>query len=453
MKTIVIIGGGLSGAITAVNLMRQSKTELILFIVEKSPNEIGRGLAYSTTNRHHLLNVPAGKMSCLYDDPSHLMSFLDERKYNYTNTSFIPRQLYGEYVHHTFKQCCESYANLHKIEIVRTEATNISTIGTQQVVQLLNGNTISCDKVVLAIGNFEPSDPKLKDAHYTISRNYIKDPFNGEVIKKIPTDKEVLIIGTGLTAIDIILSLKENKHNAKITVISNHGYLPVQHQLGVTYADYCNELNDLHSSLELFKVIRKHMRLAEKTGIDYRAVIDVIRPSTQKIWRTLSVSEKKKFLDHLRHIWGVARHRMAKEVFIAVQEMLDAGLVTLRAGRLQKINLDKDKFHVVFNERKTKKEEQLRADYIVNCTGPESNYDKINSQLVKNLLKSGSIAKDNINYGIDASESGRIIGADKKESTSLTTLGPPMKGILWECTAVPEIKVQAYNLAKELLNA
>ncbi len=447
MKTVVIIGGGLSGAITAVNLMRQSRTELKIVIIEKSPNEIGRGLAYSTNNPQHLLNVPAGKMSCLYDDPEHLMSFLTERKHNYSNTSFIPRKLYGEYVYHTFKKCCDTYAHLHKVEVVRTAN------GTQQVVELLNGNAITCDKVVLAIGNFEPSDPKLKDAHYTTSKNYIKDPFNGEVIKKIPTDKEILIIGTGLTAIDIILSLKENKHSGKITVISNHGYLPVQHQLGVTYSDFCSELNNQHSSLELFKVIRKHMRLAEKNGIDYRAVIDVIRPSTQKIWCTLNVSEKKKFLDHLRHLWGVARHRMAKEVFISVQEMLDAGLVSLRAGRLLRIDLENDKFRVIYSERKTKKEEHLQTDYIVNCTGPESNYDKINSQLVKNLLKNGSIVKDDINYGIDATESGRILGADKKESPSLTTLGPPMKGILWECTAVPEIKVQAYYLAKELLNA
>src|SRR6202012_134962 len=96
-KTIAIIGGGVSGALTAFHLVRQ-EVQARVILIEQRP-DFGLGLAYSTPSLRHLLNVPAGKISALPDQPNHFLNWL--RK-NYdpaaTAKTFAPRAVFGRYI-------------------------------------------------------------------------------------------------------------------------------------------------------------------------------------------------------------------------------------------------------------------------------------------------------------------------------------------------------------------
>src|SRR5260370_38561788 len=72
--TIAIIGGGVSGTLTAFHLVRQG-TPARVILIDQRP-DFGLGLAYSTPSLRHLLNVPAGKTSALPDQPNHFLHWL-----------------------------------------------------------------------------------------------------------------------------------------------------------------------------------------------------------------------------------------------------------------------------------------------------------------------------------------------------------------------------------------
>ncbi|MBC7865487.1 MAG: oxidoreductase, partial [Bacteroidia bacterium] len=84
-------------------------------------------------------------------------------------------------------------------------------------------------------------------------------------------------------------------------------------------------------------------------------------------------------------------------------------------------------------------------------TGPQTDFENIYYELIKNLVSRKLIATDEIKYGLNTDLNGAIIDKSGKTLTDLFTLGPPMKGILWECVAIPEIKIQAEKLAALLV--
>ena len=90
----------------------------------------------------------------------------------------------------------------------------------------------------------------------------------------------------------------------------------------------------------------------------------------------------------------------------------------------------------------------LTVQRIINCTGPESNPKLSSNALLRTLAGSGLICADDLGMGIKANPSdGCIISLSGEHKPNLFTIGSNLKGILWESTAVPELSVQAKNLA------
>jgi len=444
---ITIIGGGASGLLTAVNILKTNTRSVIINIIE--PGSLGLGAAYNVENMRHLLNVPAFKMSCISDDPDHFINWLKEKGYTYKNTDFVARKIYGEYIRSTY----DKYLDENKsatVNHIKDHAIDIVNENGVLFVATKGGKKIKSDKIVLALGNFSSTHPKTKSNDYISDPKYIANPLDANSIKKI-TDKtrNVFIIGTGLTAVDTIISIREANPKVSIIAFSNHGYLPVQHNLNQSYPSYYEELKGIKTTLELFNVVHKHIKLAAAKHIDYKAVTDAIRPYTQEIWSNLPEKEKLQFLRHLRHYWGVARHRMPSESANYIYELINFGKVQLLKGRIKDIRIE-GKHLVVATETRKGEIENHQADYVINCTGPQSDYGKIDNTLIKNLVNKGLIVPDDIKYGINADKNGAVIGKDNIPSNKLFTVGPPMKGILWECVAIPEIKMQTNKLAIEL---
>lgn len=445
MKKITIIGGGASGTLLAVNLLKSAENEpLEINLVEKS-KKVGRGVAYATEDNVHLLNVPAGKMGAFPDDIEHFHRWLIEKGHDFAPTDFAPRKIYGEYLREVFAEAIDERGSNVTINLYDDEAIDILTEENSALVLLKSGEALPSDKVVLAFGNFLPPNLPTASDEYTKTEKYFQNAWDAEELEKISPSDDVLLIGTGLTAVDNILSLYHKDHQGKIIAVSKHGWFPAVHQAAAPYECFKEEIAEQNKVSAIFKTIRRHCRRAE----NWRSVIDVLRPVTQETWHRLPKDEKRTFMRHLRRVWDVSRHRMPPKCAEILHKMQLEGRLEVKSGKITDIRTDGGRFNVTFTAKGG--EETVQADAVINCTGSESDFRKIDFPLVQNLLNKGEIKPDELNLGLDATPDGRILDRENKPSNIISTLGTALKGVLWESTAMPEIRAQARSLAAKLL--
>lgn len=450
MKRITIIGGGASGTLLAANLLRAAGEELIeINLVEKKP-AIGRGVAYSTPDDIHLLNVPAARMTAYPDDPDHFLRWLGGRGYEYGPASFVPRKIFGEYLNDVVRSSLETKHEKVRLNVFEDDAVDIKLEENKAQVILASGEFLHSEKVVLAFGNFLPPDPTVRDRRFVEHPKYFRSPWEENVFASISERDDVLIVGTGLSMVDVVLKLAHSGHRGKICAISTRGLLPAVHELGHTYPTFADELRSTERITDMLKTVRRHIKLAESDGSDWRAVIDSLRPATQELWQNLPLAEKRYFMQHLSRYWNVARHRMPAEAAEVLDRLQENGQLQVLKGRLQEINPN-GRFEVTYRTNGTSA--HLAADTVINCIGSESNFQKLDSTLVKNLFAAGSIRSDALNFGIDALPNGSVVGQNGEVTGIIYTLGTALKGTLWETTAIPEIRAQARQLADELLSS
>jgi uncharacterized NAD(P)/FAD-binding protein YdhS len=450
MKRITIIGGGASGTLLAVNLLnRAGDDRLEINLVEKR-EKVGRGVAFGTDHLVHLLNVPAGKMSGLADKPDHFHRWLLDNGYEYEPSAFVPRKLFSDYLRDSLEAAAKSASDRSTLNIFDSEAIDISPSHEKVEVELSDGTILSSEAVVLAFGNFLPPHPNVPSLEFTNASKYFHDPWSQDLEKLLDPDDAVLIIGTGLSMADAVVRLNERGHRGKITAISTRGLLPAVHKLGYTYPSIYEEIRGIPEVTKVLKIVRSHIDNANADSSDWRAVIDSLRPHTQSIWLDLPLAEKKYFMQHLSRYWNVARHRMPPETFALLDDMQKGGRFEVLKGRLRSIKHN-GKFNVEYSE--IRELHNIEVDAIINCIASESNFSKIDSKLVQNLLAKGSIRCDALKFGLDATPDGNLIEKDGDRSKHLFTLGTALKGVLWESTAIPEIRVQARDLADKLLRS
>ncbi len=452
MKRITIIGGGASGTLTAVNLLRNSGDKpLTISLVEKRA-EVGRGVAYSTDHDLHFLNVPAGKMSAFPDDPDNFHQWLLSNGFDYAASDFVPRKLYGRYLRELLDDTIAGASPNAVLNIINDEAENIIFEGDTANVILHSGETIASDKVVLAFGNFPPPHPSVPDLRFTEQPKYVRNVWEKDILSITDKDDAVLVIGTGLSMVDVALRLNDGGHKGPIYVISTRGLVPSVHKLGFNYEPFNDTLLKFERITDILKEVRKRAVASSDHDSDWRAVIDSIRPATQQLWLGLPLAEKRYFMQHLSRHWNAARHRMPPQVAERMERMKAAEGFHLLSGRLKHISVTEDGRFLV-NYTVNGQQNYLEVDAIMNCIASQANFSKIESPLVKNMMEAGLIRCDALCLGLDALPNGALIGADGKTSDKIFTLGTALKGILWETTAIPEIRVQAKELGKMLVDS
>lgn len=449
---IGIIGGGFCGVMTLVHLVKNAGS-LELFLFNKD-YPTARGIAYKTFSDQHLLNVEARNMSAFPAEPDHFVNWCTIHQVKPTGadipTSYLPRNVYGKYLEEIFRECLENCPDSVKIHLVETEITDLSKLNDAYQLTTSDNRIISVDKVVLATGNAVPQDPKLLNNDFLSSRFYFGNPWNHAAVKGVEKEDTILIIGTGLTMVDIVLSLEENNFNGRIIAMSPHGFRILPHRRNHLQRSILDELSPPYKLDEVFRLFYKHVRQARLHGSSGEAVVDAVRSKTQEIWQQLSLAEKRRFMTHLRHMWGVARHRLPKDIHGRIESMIDQSRLQVIAGKLTNA-IAHETYATVFIALKNGSMLETTVNRVINCTGPQSDIRKQNSLLFRNLLKKKVISADEMNLGIHASANGRIIGEDGIPSDSFFALGTLLKGKLWESTAVPELRVQAARIADLLL--
>ncbi len=455
MKTISIIGGGVSGALILINILKYfPDAPLAVKWIEKS-GEFGTGTAYSTDKDYHLLNVPANVMGLFHDYANDFFEWQLKKGFSYSEHDYIPRKIYGDYIRENLFNYLKKNTAI-SIELIQAECKDIHIDIDKESYSLLlhNNKIIYTDTVILATGNFLPAHPRLANMEFISHPGYYRDPWDNNIHQQLRRTDDVLIIGNGLTMVDKILDLYHQIHKGKIYSISRNGYLPFTHypcSRHQKYPDYTNELLEASgSSIDLFSIIRKHIDIGIKSGIDWRVVVDTIRPSLPAIWDSLPLKEKRRFLRRLGSLWTVVRHRIPVICADIIHLLRDKKQLQILGGRIDAIRPVENGFIVTYTDKKTQSLRDIAVNKIINCTGPQITPDSTDSHLIKNLFSKGWLCKDELSIGFNVLPDGRLLDREHNIMPEFYTIGNGLKGVLFESTAIPEIRLQAYQLAKKI---
>ncbi|MFD2245506.1 FAD/NAD(P)-binding protein [Pontibacter ruber] len=462
-KTVTIIGGGLSGTLTAIQLLLKAKSPMTIYLLEQVEKQCFRGVAYSSQLAYQPLNVPAKAMSLFPDKPLDFVDWLQQHQQRYTpqlsipvsENDFIPRYIFGDYLHARLQEGRQSAAKGIEFSILQAEAIAVEReITTQEklLVTLADGRSIESDHVVLALGNFAPSDVPIPNMPFYQSKAYAALPWSEEALADLPKEAPVLLIGSSLTMIDLVGTLDKMGHRGKVYVLSRHGMLP--QVFDTQTRPYQLPALPLHphlSILDLFRFVRQEIREAEVLGYSWRSVLDGLREHIPAIWQALPLSEKKRFLRHLRPYWETHRHRMPPRSAELLQQLQDKGQLKIIAADLVDAATTATGAKVYFRPRGTRQVEALEVARVINCTGPTSDFRKVSHPLVQQLLQDELITPDPLYLGLMTAANGTLLRKSGQPISNLYTLGPPRKSMLYESTALREIRQQAKNLAQELV--
>lgn len=439
---VAIVGAGFSGTMLALNLLEQADVEVLL--IERDRHRMGAGVAYSSSETSHLLNVRAGNMSAFPDRPDHFCEWLAARGLG-CEAAFVTRATYGLYLRETLAGALERHGR--RLKLIDDEVLDIEERDGQVTLGLVNGGLIEADRAVLAIGNLPPHDPPAIAGTGLPAHRYIGDPWATPFEQGLDSDATVLVIGTGLTAIDVILRLVANDFSGPIVALSRRGLRPHRHVDGLprpkpVLAKPAPELSDLV----------RWARLGAATQ-DWRLVVDSIRPITQMMWASADAAKRARFLRHLRPFWDVHRHRLAPEVAGRIDALVASGQLSFRAGKISHVAVEREALTVEWRPRGERAIVVTRAARMINCTGPQGDLLRSSDPLVKHMLQAGRIRPDALRLGLDIDREGHVLDAGGRPSEHILAIGPMTRGDLWEVVAVPDIRIQVSALARRLVNA
>jgi uncharacterized NAD(P)/FAD-binding protein YdhS len=443
---VVIIGGGFSGTSLAYQLLRR-EPRLRIAVVD-SGKTLGHGLAYQTNYLCHLLNVPTARISALPNDPGH---FLRWARRNYDpkteEGSFLPRVAYGRYLESLLKEAATRSGR--DLPWFRDQALLATRVGDRYSVRLKSGREIVAEMVVIATGNIPPGDPAMPGLTDAASR-YIGFSWAESALEGIFGTASVLLVGAGLTSVDLAMALTARAFHGKIHMLSRRGLLPLPHKETHSWKQFWNKESP-RTTRGLMRLIRSQVRVAAEAGVDWRGVIDALRPVTQDIWRSLPDEERRRFMRHGRAYWEVHRHRIAPEVSDRLNRLMREGRIQIHSGRVVRYHEEKDHVAVTLRRRGDGQTEELHVGRVINCTGPEADWRRIDNSFLCSLFAQGLARPDSLFLGLDVDLNGCVVNDAGVPSKSLFAIGPVRKGCLWETTAVPELRKQASDLAEYIV--
>jgi uncharacterized NAD(P)/FAD-binding protein YdhS len=412
---VAIVGAGYSGTIAAVEIARAAPgAEIVL--IEKS-GRFAQGAAYGTTSPGHLLNVRARNMSALAGEPLHFAEWAGREGHGADD--YVPRRDYRRYL----ADLLDSAAGVRR---VTGEAAAVE----DGAVVLASEERIACDVAVLAGGNYPSRLPEW------FGPGAVHDPWGPEgaaaVARAAAGGGELLLVGTGLTMVDMAVSLEEAGFEGRITATSRRGLVPRGHiSPAAAPLDWVppERLDDL---------IR-----AVRARSPWRASVDGLRPHSIALWQGLGEEGQRRFMRHLRPWWDVHRHRIAPRVAERIEAMRASGRLEVVAGRIVEVDGD-----AVTIARRGGGELRRSFAAMINCTGPEGDIKRVGDPLIRSLLAGGLARPDRLGLGLEVNSGSRVVGSGP--APRLYALGPLTKGAFWEIVAVPDIRDQAAGLAKAI---
>jgi uncharacterized NAD(P)/FAD-binding protein YdhS len=440
-NSIIIVGGGASGVVLAAHLLKSPNPDLRVTLIEKRPH-FGQGMAYSTLLSAHVLNVSAAGMSAYADDPDNFWRWLQERGLATPEQApvYAPRSVYARYLKELLDDLEARELQTGRLRLIREESLSISPTASGVEVVLANGTSVVAHLAVLATGHDE--EPGAGQG-YAIR-------MGSEADTALDPDSRILVLGTGLSMVDAFLSLEQRGHSGEIVAVSRRGLLPSPHRKGNPIK---LDVADIPLGTQLSYFVgwfRDLIRENQKAGIDWRDVVDGLRPFNQKIWQNWPSSAKRRFVEHTKAWWDIHRHRMAPEVYGRVTEAVQSGRIRLVAGRVVDIGAGAE-FAAQIQSRHTQRLETVEVARIYDCTGIARDISSSSNSVVRSLVERGLARPDPLHLGLDVTGNCEIIASDGTVSSKILAVGPLTRGTFFEIDAIPDIRVQSARLSKLLL--
>jgi uncharacterized NAD(P)/FAD-binding protein YdhS len=464
---IAIAGGGFSGTLVLANLVAQARGPLAIELFEKN-DEPARGVAYGTTDTIHLLNVRTSRMGAIAGEPDHFHRWLKSKKGKaqaaliwpgqpIDGEGYAPRALYAAYLSHLWEEALADAkkknisVTLRRAELRDAQAADHLTL---QVEENGEAENVQTDALVLATGN---SPPRRFAFEQGLSGNprYVPDIWQPagtlfpQAAGELSPESRIIIIGTGLTTVDAILTLQKHGYPGHITAISRHGHLPAVHIHLDSYPSWewtVNPGSAPETLTGMVREFREELSVAAQQDYDWRSVVDSLRPVTQALWQRLAVDEKRRFMRRLLTLWNVHRHRMAPDIGAQIEALKASGRLSVVAGNITGASEDGDELRIHYRPRGRLHAQTIQADLLLNCTGPNYDIARSDNALLKNLYVRGLITPSPLGMGLEMNGDGSAAG-----SPAIFPIGPLCIGQLLECTAVPELRDQAAHVAKAVL--
>lgn len=426
--TVAIVGAGLSGSLLAALLAARGRD---CALIERS-GVFGPGLAYSTTNDSHRLNVRSGRMSAMADDPAHFVRWLERTgQWDADPDAFAPRRVYGVYIQDLLAQAERDGPG--RVERIAGEVVLVTAEG----VRLADGRALAAHRIVLATGNPAPRNAGA-------SEGVIPDAWAPGALDRIGPHDDVAVLGSGLTMIDVVLDLEDRGWTGRATALSRRGLLPRAHDATQAHAAPRRPLGaSLSRRMKAFR--------ARAADIGWGVAMDELRAINADLWSALSDAERGRFLRHLRPWWDVHRHRVATDVARRIDSLVKAGRLQVRAGRLERVEPSGGAAVVHWRPRGARSSEVIAARALIDCSGPGVDPTRADDALTAALLSSGEARPDPHRLGFDLDRDGRILSRAGAANDRVFVLGPPSRAAFWEVVAVPDIRVRARALADRLV--
>jgi uncharacterized NAD(P)/FAD-binding protein YdhS len=452
-RTIAIVGAGFCGTALAARLLRyppRSPTRLILF--ERS-RPIGTGVAYAAHPFPYLLNVPAGRMSAVAEDPDHLLHYARQHLPEVNAESYLPRAFYGEYLQHHLAQS-EAAAPAHvQLERVRCEVTALQPVDLKgSVVIRAQHRQWLADQVVLACGD-PPPVPRRYAAEVEDHPAYIYRPFDAQLTQ--PGNRRVLIIGTGPTMADIAAALVTTHPQLELVAVSRHGLLPQPQIPGTGAPDVAGNTSAFEmapgaSLRQIVSSVRSYLEFIHAQGVDWRDALVALRKHVPALWEGLGEADRSRFLRHARAYWDIHRHRLAPEIAARIAQLRTSGQLRVHAGRILHLAAEGSGIRVQWSVRGSTELRQLSVDRIIDCSGADCRVLRTRDPLLRQLIDTGLASSDPNGLGLRTGKHGALINGDGEAAQQVFYLGPMLRARHWEATAVGELRQHVDALAEAL---
>ncbi|ADK99795.1 FAD/NAD(P)-binding protein [Brevundimonas subvibrioides] len=430
IDSVAIVGGGFSGAMLAARLAERGAPSILI----NRTADFGLGVAYSTPFDGHLLNVRSARMSALAEDPGHFVRWLQDHHPSLADPDgFAPRRLFGLYVQ---SRLAEVEAR-HPGRIQRRIAEVAAIV--PEGVRLDDGAVIAADAVVLTTGN-----PAPRTAGPAGSSNaVVPDPWAPGALGRIAADDDILLIGTGLTMVDVLLSLNAGGWRGRATALSRRGLLPRGHRLK---PDSPTSPTEALLSGRLSTRLSEARRLSDLGG--WREVMEGLRPITARLWGEADLATRSRVVRHLRPWWDVHRHRVAPAVAAVIEGLCAEGRLDVVAGRVRTVTSDEGAVRLDWTPRHGPARPALGARWLIDCSGPGHAPDA--DPLTAPLIASGRARLDPLGLGLELDPGGRVLNAAGDPDSRLFVLGPPARAAFWETIAVPDIRKRIEDVVTAL---
>ena len=452
---VLIIGGGLSGTMLAVQLLRQPGQRHILVIEPRA--ELGRGEAYSAVELGHTLNGNAARMSVDPDNADDLTQWLtdyigaggwpeSDQQHVPISELFPPRGIFGVYAQQRLAEAKALSAST--VEHVRGEVVDLQVDEAATLLTLDNGQQLRGTHAVLATGMFPAArTPQTESSGLNAAA---VDPWDVQAMTHIDPQSTVLIIGSGLTMVDAVVSLEQAGHRGPIEIFSRHGLLPHVRRQPPSWEDFLAADHSLRSPRQLLREVRRQCRIAQAQGIDWQAPLDTVRAHIGRLWSQADEREKRQFVRHVRPWWESHHHRSPPLSAQLVARLQADGRLRIQAASFKGVVASDAGVTIRLRRRGEQAVTQVSGAALINSSGIEYDWRRVARPLPQQLLKRGLIRPGPLGLGIAADVSGAVVDAEGNVSPRLFAMGPPLRGMWWESTAVTDVAIQAKALAVKL---